>query len=448
MISRKLTSPGVLIAFCLSATAAEVALRGDNKLTGEVVSMDEKGTISLVSPISRMLLKVRGEQVEKVDFGNPETLSDIPDQRVELTNGDVLPLKIEELDGDVLKAVSPAMGSLEIPRKVVSSIQLGIVPERMVYSGPDGFGGWIRDVNGSRNWNATGESFVAEGQGTISRELNLPEKFIVRFKLSWRNHPNFRFSFADPLEKVGQRVDRYFLQFAGAGLEIKRESKGKDSNRYTPIVLLSRSPEQFPGNRVEIEIRVDRNRGLMHLYLDGELEGRYTDPIPDIPAGNGISLVSQAARESEQTVSEIEVLEWDDRGDRHRTEDRGDGKNDSLIGRFGERFGGTLTSVNPGEEGPVYLFKSDFQPAPIELPQEEVSTVFFANGRAAADLKDIEGVVLKLRGGGEIRASSCVFGEKTVKVTHPLLGSMEIDRGGVSSLERRDIPKAKAIESR
>ena len=373
MIFKHIFPLGALLAASLSAPGAEVALRGDNKLTGEIVSMDEKGTISLVSPISENLLKVKGDEVRSVDFGMPDTSPEIPDQRVELTNGDVLPLEIEGLSSDILKASSPTMGSLNIPRDTVSSIQLGIVPERMVFSGPYGLEGWTRDVNGSRNWNAEGDSFVAQGQGTISRELDLPEKFIVRLKLRWQNHPNFRFTFADPLEPVGKRVDRYFLQFAGAGLEIKRESKG--SNRYTPIVLLSRSPDQF-GNQVEIEIRVDRNRGLMHLYLDGELEGRYTDPIPDIPTGNGISLVSQAARESEQTVSDIEVLEWDDRGDRHRTEDRGDGENDSLIGRFGERFGGKLTAVNPSEDGPVYVFKSDFQPTPIELPQEEVSTVF------------------------------------------------------------------------
>src|SRR5690606_7343153 len=99
------------------------------------------------------------------------------------------------------------------------------------------------DDKSARNWEVENDRFVAEGQGGVSMSPDLPEKFTIRFNLTWKNHPNFRFTFADPLKTSTERVDRYFLQFGGAGLEIKRESKGEP--RYTPIVLLSRTPDQY-----------------------------------------------------------------------------------------------------------------------------------------------------------------------------------------------------------
>lgn len=369
----------------------------------------------------------------------------IPDQRVRLINGDILPLEVSGMDATVIQARSADMGALDIPRSAVDSIQLGIVPQKVVYSGPEDFQGWIRDDSGSRNWTVTDNEFFAEGQGTVSRKPDLPEKFIVSFDLHWSHHPNFRFSFADPLLPGDQRSDRYFLEFNGAGVNVKREST--TGARYTALVLLSRSPEQFPDQKISVEIRVDRSRGLVQLYLNGHFEGRYSDPVPNIPSGSGISLYSQAPRESEQKVSRIRVKEWDDRGDRHRSEERGNGKQDSLIGRYGERFGGMLSGIREGAEGSVYLFKSDFQEEIIELPESEVSTLFFAGNTQQANSETAYGLILRLRGKGEIRVSSCIFSGKTVKVVHPLLGSMVLDRDGITSMERREIPKAKAIES-
>ncbi len=434
----------ILLSCIFPAIAADISLTGDGRLTGEMTAMSEDGTITLVSPISENPIEVDGEHVKSVKFEIPKDAGAVPDQRVRLVNGDVLPLKITGMDATVIHASSDDMGELDIPRNFVDSIQLGIIPQKLVYAGPQDFEGWIRDENGSRNWTVTDGEFLAEGEGTVSRKIDLPEKFIIRFDLGWTNHPNFRFTFADPLKPANEPANRYFLEFSGAGVNVKRESTGL--TRYTPIVLLSRTPDQFPGDHLTVEIRVDRSRGLLQLYLNGEFEGRYSDPVPEIPAGSGISLLSLAPRESEQTVSRIKVMAWDDRGDRHRSEDRGDGRTDSLIGRFGERFGGKLNGVRAGADGPVYLFKSDFQEEIIEMPESEVSTVFLAGDSKDRNPDEQRGLVLRLRGKGEIRVSSCVFSEKSVKVVHPLLGSMELAREGVTLLERREIPKANAVE--
>ncbi len=431
----------------LFATAADVSLIGDDRLTGELVGMDSSGTITLVSPVSDKPLLIKGDRVKSVNFALPGDSAKVPDQRVELINGDVLPVRVNGLDDTTLRVGSPDFGNFDIPRKAVDSVLLGVVPEVPVFLGEDSGDGWTRDPGGERNWEIKGGRYVATGQGMISRDLDLPEKFLIRFTLEWAAHPNFRMFFAGPSKSPGERANRYYLQFAGSGFEIRRETISKE-NRFTPIVLLSRTPEQFPGSSLKVEIRVDRSIGALQLYLNGQLEGRYTDPLPDLPDGGHIALISQAPQESEQTVSDFGIFAWDERGDRHRSEDRGDRKADSLIGRHGERFGGDLSEVRETGSGSVYFFKSDFQEDVIELPEQEISTVFFAMDEKSGGREQTEGLVLRLRGGGEMRVSACEFGEETVKIVHPLLGKLELARAGVTSLERRVIPKAEPIEDR
>ncbi len=430
----------------LPLPGADVSLTGEAKLTGELVAMDKDGIITLVAPISEKPLKIDGRQLQQVDFGVSEDKAIVPNQRVELINGDILPVRIDSLDDSHLRVGSPDLGELQIPREMVSSIQLGVVPEDMIYSGPESLDGWTGVTNGARSWSFEEGRFYATGQGTLSRNDVLPEKFILRFDLNWVGHPNFRLYFADPLSQTGERVDRYFMQFAGGGVEIYREAK--DTNRPIPIVVLSRGPDRFPGNRLEIELRVDRTSGQIQLYLGGQLEGRYNDPIPGIPKGSGLALASQSPRESGLSVGGIKISSWDDQGDRHRTEDRGEGESDALIGRYGERFGGRLTEVRDDGDGVVYYFQSEFQKEPLQLPEDEVSMVFLAGKSEERDRRRARELILHLRGNGEMRVSSCVFVEKKVRVEHPLLGSLELDRAGITLLERREIPKAEAIKSR
>ncbi len=431
------------LLFCMasSAMAAEVSLEGEGKLTGELAGMDADGTIKLISPISKTPLLINGDKTVRVDFGSPSSPAEISSQRVELTNGDMLPVKVLSLADGLLNVESGDLGQLAISHDMVSTIQLGIFPKRVIYSGSDDFKGWTRDSDGTKNWTIDGEEFVAEGLGTLSRDAELPEKFIISFSLEWDNYPNFQFRFAEPTEERSGRADRYMLQFVGSGLAVFRESTSKSGN--VPILSINRTTQRQKDNRMQIEIRVDRTRGNLHLYIDGQLEGRYTDPVRGVPTGKGISFISRAPRESRQRVGDIMVLEWDDSGDRHRSEDRGDGKSDSLIGRNGERHGGKLTGIRMDGDMSVYLFKSDFQKEVMALPEQEISTIFLGGGDAVAGKGDSGAFILNLRGGGQMRVSSCVFDAGKVTAQHPLLGKIEIDRKGIISLERSKAPKAK-----
>lgn len=416
-----------------TALSADVSMKGDAKLSGEITGMASDGTITLLSPISEKALLLSADHFERVAFRNADAGSKVPEQRIELANGDILPVKITSMDADLINVESTELGTLAIPRDVVSSLQLGVVQRKIVYSGSKVIDGWSGDESGVQAWNYVNGRFRATGRGTLSNDVGLPKKFILKFTFGWKNHPGFQLYFAETRKVWELGIDRYVAEFNGSGFGIFRESTIKGR---TPVIQLVQSQEQVAKRSMEVEIRVDRTTGLLEVYLDGELEGRYTDTLTPIPEGTWISIVSNTSRESGQYVGNITVFEWDARGDRHRSEERGDGKADSLIGRNGERFGGKLESIRMDSASSVYVFKSDFQKEPLELPEEEVSTLFLGGQSKPSKSGTVGGIFLRLRGQGLMRISKCVLEADTAKIEHPLLGALEFRREGISSLER------------
>lgn len=409
---------------------------GLSRITGSVRSIDGEGRVELVSPLSPEPLLLKAGSVEKVEFSDGGAVPEPPSALIELTNGDLLPAIIEGLDDRNLTIISPEAGRLEIPRDRLTSVQLGIRQRKVVYSGPRGLNEWAAEKSDAKNWEFKNRSLMAKGPATASLKLDLPRQFILRFTLKWepKQVPNIQVHFADPLIAKGDPCDRYYLQFGGAGLEIKREaSKGK---RYNTIVQLNRTPNQYPDHQMQVEIRVNREGSRLQLFLNGEPEGEFDDPIAPVPDGSGIGLVCNGPSGSTQEIRDIEVLEYDDLRARHHSEERGDPKSDSLISRDDDRWGGHLVDIRKTPEGTVFRFKSDFQNDPLEIPEADVSTVFFASKEGVPDGAEAHPFVLRLRGEGSLRVASCRFTEETVSAVHPLLGPLELRREGVVSLER------------
>jgi len=433
-----------VLAAAVPAHADEISLTGDASLSGTIRSINEAGVVELATAISPDPVRLRAGAVEKVVFSPPQESPDTPGAVAELVNGDLLPVSIEGLDDKSLTVTTMDAGRLVIPRTALKSVQLGVHKRKLVYSGPKNIDEWAGDAEGSRNWRFENNALVANGPAYAARDIDTPSQFVFRFSLKWQGNPNFQIYFADPLRPKGEVSDRYYLQFAGAGMELKREAtKG---NRYTTVILSNRTPEQFPDNALEVEIRVDRKTARLHLFLNGEPEGAGIDPVKGAPEGGGVTLVSNAPNGTEQEVRGMEILELDDSRGRHRSEERGDPKTDSLISRDDDRWGGRLSDIHKTGDGLVFSFKSDFQDAPLELLASDVSTVFFANPEEPKKPEDPHPFVLRLQANGSLRVSSCSFTENSVSATHSLLGSLVIRRSGISELDRPDLKSKEAPE--
>jgi len=420
---------------CLAsiAGAAEVSFSGDNKITGELVAMEDNGTLTIRTPYANDELKLDVEKITKIEFLTSNEADSIPEQSIKLINGDLVPVNIRSLDEKTMQVSSPVLGEIAIPRELIDSLQVGIFSKKSLFRGPNNINEWTSPKGEVSSWKMAEGGLLAFGSSTIYRDVKLPDSYSIRFKLSWDSNPSFQFSFSDSMEFADKASNRYFLQYGRAGLEIKRESTG--NNRFSTVAVVTNTPNELDKKELWIEVRVSRKAGRIDLYLNDRLEGRYTDSQPNFPLGKGISLVSRSSSQSRLMVSEIEVSEWDERSDRHRSEDRGDTKEDAMIGRNGERFGGRLISIFDGDDGKVYRFKSNFQEAPIDLPESEVSNIFFASSLREKPVS-VGGFNLFFHGLGSIQVTKCVFNKEQVISQHPLLGSVEMNRQGISRLER------------
>jgi hypothetical protein len=266
--------------------------------------------------------------------------------------------------------------------------------------------------------------------------MELPDQYVIRFNLSWQGQPNFQLSFADPLKEQFTRVDRYYLQFGRAGLEIKRETSA--GRQYQTVGSLNRQPEQFPNRSMDVEIRVDRRESMIYLAINGQPEGRFSDPFPNPPTANGIALVSNASRGNQHEVRNLTVSHWDDSALLAPSTERGDAKLDTLIMREGDQYSGTLQSIREVNGGLVFSLKVSFREQPLEMLGEDVAVVLFATGDGPPPTPPAkQDFVLQLHDRGRLAVASSTFEGPEARAVHPLLGELRLARDGISAMERR-----------
>lgn len=431
-------SCGVFLIFAglyLQSVKADNLTFGDqSRLSGTVSSMSSSGVIALTSDLSPEPLLFKSGAVKKLDFGASSEEVSSGNALLELLNGDLLQASIESLDDENLKVMTAEAGLLSIPRAGLRSLSLGIQTRKPIYSGPRKNGEWINGAGASPGWVFANNSLIATGPASASASFKLPNRFVLKFTLKWQGIPSYKIYFADPLKTDGNPVDRYYMQFGSAGVEVKRESSSGKS--FQTIILLPLESSEFPDNQVDVELRVDRKAARIHLLLDGEEEGVGVDPNHQAPVGQGVTVTNESQNGANHEIRGIEILEFENTRARHLKENRGDESLDSLISREDDRWSGRLTQIKKGLEGMSFSFKNDFQDAPLELADSDVATVFFAEQKQAGATPDSPpAFVLKLRSGGNLQITSCEFADETISASHPLLGSLKIKRDGVLSIE-------------
>ncbi|TAE74127.1 MAG: hypothetical protein EAZ65_06335 [Verrucomicrobia bacterium] len=418
------------LLLALAASADEVVLTDGSRLSGTITALSGKGRVTLASPLSFTPFELRAERLDRVSFTATANQADTHDTLVFLTNGDSFPADLLGIDADALKVATAFAGEIRIPRVSVATIQLGMRPRKTIYRGPENDSGWITRTG----WHFDNGRFNSDGGGTLARKLELPGSFALRFRVHWRNSPNLQVYFADDSLETTGKADRYYLQFAASGLELKRQ-QSNDGHPYLSMATIPTEPSDYPDGKLEVELRVDRELGIIHLWLNGQYEDRYADPVKSAPRGQGLMFRSNIGGGDRQSIDLIEVREWDAAADRHGQEERGDPKQDVLITRSSDRGACRIIGMTPGPDGGSIRYQSPHHPAPIDIPVSEVSTLFLARDPAVSE-SPRPPLLLGLHGRGSLAVGECSFDGDQVSATHPLLGRLTLRRSAIARLTR------------
>jgi len=428
--------PLLLAAAALApAVADELTLANGGKLSGRVLAIEEDGRLLADLAIGRDPVELRADRVRGVVFEPPDRLAEPHNVRLHLINDDVLPCEISAIDEEALTVRSHAAGTVRVPREVVRRVQLGVRPQRLIYQGPAGIDDWEIE----RNWRYDEGGLTSEGRGSVHRKFkDLPDSFSLSFQLDWEQYPSFQLYFCSPSENASRSgLDRYTLQCNGSQLTLSRQTS--ERNRTQALAAIPGNFRAAKRSTMQVEIRVDRELRALSVFLNGELEGRFPDPFPEMPDGKFVVLQTNLSKPEALRLSNVRVREWDSASERHESADQGEPDADALIDDEGQRFGGRILRL-AGDDEPLLLFKTPHYPEPLEVPFDRVSILLFK--RADIDTPADPPLVLRLFDAGSLAADRCSFDREAVTLEHPLLGPLELQRASVKELTRPEAGEA------
>lgn len=416
------------LSLALSPLLADsLSLVNGDSLTGDVLEMSKDGKISLESTNTTSPLQIRSSAISSIGFEFTPAEDHREPERVHLRNGDVLPGTIRNLDSESLELRTWACGDVRIPRSAIASVDFGMAPHHLAFRGPLGMKGW-KDGD---NWKYENQSFRSSTGGSIARADVLPEQFILRFRVEWQTNPNLRLYFCDDYLKRGDDYDRYYFEINSGGLQLKRIAS--DSKRtYFPLYSASRRPESFPDRAIDVEIRVDRQRRLIYVYIDGESEGRFIDPVTEFPSGSGIMIDSLAGGDMKNIVSNIEIYKWDAISQIHRHEGHKNTKADAIITNESERYEGTVDKLQGSGAERTISIKSPHSDDPVEIPFNALSVLYFR--KVDGEEPKSGSFSLHMAGRARLTVARPSLNATSFIVEHPLLGEITIRRDAVSNL--------------
>ena len=181
---------------------------------------------------------------------------------------------------------------------------------RILYEGPTSMNGWRlgRDPDA---WKYRDGVFISEGVGVLGCDFGLKGSSRVEFDLQW----NGTFSLIVPmytsaLDRFDYRSNSYMFYISRGYVSLQRVQSGAGVRNLGQGQI----PEMQTKNRVAVEIRVNKDKAEMELYIDRKLVRKWRDTNGFAATGSGISFFSQLNGPIVR-VSNLRVSAWDGHSD-------------------------------------------------------------------------------------------------------------------------------------
>ena len=320
-------------------------------------------------------------------------------------------------------------------------------------------------------WTYGGAAWYSNSSQALRLETELPDRVSVRFKLSWQAPLNAEIAiFADfqrPLRGQKPRVRRVPVPEEEQEAQDEKAAEEIDEDAPTPFVdimemgagtsdsdtfgegylvsiLSSYSRLQrlgfdhkdkakkfsFPnsGGRLnlsnlhtaEFEIRADRLKGALSLFVDGEFFSEWqdlTEPLSDAKRYFAIS----AGGKSKLRVSDVVVSEWNGMPDSAKSMQTHD-RDVLLLANGTDRFSGKILSL----EEDVFRVKSDY--GVFQIPSKQITDIQLATDLVAAAPDPVDGQVLvSFQPNGLLTVRPKKGLANNLQSEHPILGELTLD---------------------
>lgn len=226
--------------------------------------------------------------------------------RLQFFNGDILNGDLIALTGKKLIFNSWFAGRLTGPRPALKSIWFFDHGTKVVYAGPTtGTAGW--NVYPPNAWVSTNGFLRGGPNAFLGRQLNLPAKARIEFQATWQGAFNLTVSFYSSNHERHNYISRgYQMTLSRGNANLNRGGPGPGM----AMLGHSSTPVSNGLRPVQYEIRVDKEKAVIALLMDGRLVHRWTDANGFAGRDTDLGL-SFLNRSQSISLGKIRVSEWD-----------------------------------------------------------------------------------------------------------------------------------------
>lgn len=325
------------------------------------------------------------------------------------------------------------------------------------------------------SWQHSGSSWYhVKGMHVLARKNCLGESTLMRFRLSWRERLNVNIAlnadFATPPEPKKEEQDdgkkagaaarqpmmffngmpsNHTLSFGNALVlsiyqtyfSLTRCGYDGNGQVVNQRMLQTQTGVQLPeSGEATIEVRCNRAKGLLMLFVNGQYAAQWEDieslkPATEkddeaaiAPLGHGFAIqCNNPLRLSEFVISEWSGIKDSAYSLSHETRDI------ILLSNGTDRYSGEITAI---KENKAY-FKNSY--SELEIPLTEISEIVFAKKPQAESKEPAEDTITaRFYPTGKISGQPQASESGKLKLTHPLARQLEVRLENAVSLEFSD----------
>jgi hypothetical protein len=285
-----------------------------------------------------------------------------------LRGGESLPAAVRGYDGKVLQVETSWGGTFAVPWGQVARLEFTGGPGTTLFAGPAPGQDWRFLNRGEGNeseksgrWALHDDGAGGGRQGGAAVDLRLPDQATIELDVQWSGQLNFGLGlFADSFQPddkpdgptVFEEIDkegRSHPHREAIALEVNSRTislqvHSNDDQDHVGHARLTKSLHDQ--SEARFTLRADRLKGVLALWVNGDLVQRWEDVGPFPGKGGGISLW-QYHDAGQIRVRRLVARQWNGLFDDEAP--RAESKKDIVVGTDGSRISGRLTGLADGK---------------------------------------------------------------------------------------------------
>lgn len=376
-------------------------------------------------PSARQPIEFGPTNLAWIGFENttPIALPSKPTCRFRFNNGDELFGNLAAMDMEKLEFETWFGGNLRTPRSALQSIVFFPQGVSILYEGPTSLEGWSVS-KGTNTWRYRDGAFLANGTGTLGRDLKLQGSATFEFDLAWSGQFSVILAlYTDVVNRFDYSATGYMVYFGPGYLNVQRMQPGSGT-----IVLGQTSvPSMLRRSKTHFEIRASKEESAVAIYADGALLQRWRDNAGFAGRGSGIVFSTQIEGSSLR-LSNLKIAEWNGKFEEEIPANP-PAQEDfvRLVNR--DKVSGVLSGFRDGK---ILMAAAQTK---LEIPLQRVTQIFFGAGNTNRLARSPWEVRAYFSGGGSVSMQLEKWSRKQLAGSNPDFGHLVFDARSIRRLQ-------------